>query len=101
MDASFMTLAMAILVTGADPDVQTNPAGCWLSEAPGASHLLLEPDRTYRFHGEEGRWAAKGDEIWLLGRAKAGTKWRFALDKDRLTLERPETFKYLGKGNYV
>lgn len=99
--SAISTLVVALFSTATPADKVESPVGCWVADTKGTGNLALQPDRTYLFGPEKGRWAIQGEEIWLVSANRVGAKWRLAVTKDSLTLDRPEDFKYLGRANYL
>ncbi len=84
------------------PPTRTSLAGCWspIDEGEGA-RLLLDPPGQFRWGTEQGRYLLGDGSVWLLGPDRVGTKWKYRLDGDELTLHFPESFQYLGGSRYL
>ena len=82
---------------------ETPLIGIWKSNNQEQSVIInIKDAKHYQWNKESGRYAIQGSTVWFITDSlNTGTKWDFVLDNNELILNKPEDFKYLGKGDYI
>ena len=76
--------------------------GKWVSgKGKNRIVLLLRPNYTFRWNKREGRYATQRGWIWLMDKNRTGTKWKIKAGAEKLLLQKPEDFKYMGGKRYL
>ncbi len=71
---------------------------CTENEKP--IELTFFDDGRYQWGEERGRFQLKDDVIWLMTEKRIGKKWHIKIEENKMTLNKPEDFRYLGGPSY-
>lgn len=76
--------------------------GKWMSDSSIMKTITFSASN-WSSNADNGRWAIKGDELWLINSdLETGVKWFFKFQgENELLLHDPEDFIYQGNGNYL